>query len=49
MKQWRKAAAKSWLIGKKLKLYDPLVARRILEMQDGLDDVIMELEKIGAL
>jgi len=49
MAQWRKAAAKSWLIGKKLKLYDPGLARRILEAQGGLGDMIAELEKIGAL
>jgi TRAP-type C4-dicarboxylate transport system substrate-binding protein len=49
MKQWRKAAAKSWLIGKKLELYDLKTARRILEAQGGLGDMIAELEKIGAL
>ena len=49
MAQWRKAATKSWLIGKKLKLYDPALARRILEAQGGLGGMIGELEKIGAL
>lgn len=49
MALWRKAAAKSWLVGKKLKLYDRALARRILEAQDGLDLMIGELEKIGAL
>lgn len=46
---WRKAAAKSWLIGAKLKLYDRAVARRILEAQGGLGDMIKELKSIGAL
>lgn len=49
MALWRKAAAKSWLIGKKLKLYDAGLARRILEAQGGLEEMISELENIGAL
>lgn len=49
MAQWRKAASKAWIVGKKLKLYDPSLARRILESQGGLDDMIEELESIGAL
>ncbi len=49
MAQWRKAASKSWLVGKKLKLYDPAMARRILDAQGGLGGMIEELKKIGAL
>lgn len=49
MAQWHKAAAQAWLVGKKLKLYDPALARRILEAQDGTDILIAELERIGAL
>ncbi len=49
MAQWRKAASKAWLVGRKLKLYDPALARRILESQGGLDGMITELESIGAL
>ncbi len=47
--QWRKAAAKAWLIGKRLKLYDPALARRILEAQPDLKDMIEELDTLGAL
>lgn len=49
MAEWQKAATKAWLVGKKLKLYDPGLARRILEAQGGLDGMIKELEGIGAL
>ena len=49
MAEWRKAASKAWLVGKKLKLYDPAMARRILDAQTGLEDFKKELEKIGAL
>ena len=49
MSEWRKAAAKSWLIGSKLKLYDPQLARRIMQAQEGLEGMIEELEAIGAL
>jgi len=49
MGQWRKAATRAWLVGKKLKLYDPAMARRILEAQSGLGDFIKQLEKIGAI
>lgn len=49
MAQWRKASSKAWLIGKKLNLYDPALARRILDSQEGLGDFKKELEKIGAL
>ena len=49
MAQWRAAATKAWLVGKKLKLYDPKLARRILEAQAGLGGMIKQLEKIGAL
>ena len=47
--QWRKAAAKAWLVGQKLKLYDPALARRILDAQEGLDEFRQELTEIGAL
>lgn len=49
MKQWRKTAAQSWLIGKKLNLYDPKLALRVLQAQDGQEEFIAELKKIGAL
>ena len=49
MAEWRKASSKAWLVGKKLKLYDPALARRILEAQSGLDDFIKQLDGIGAL
>ncbi len=49
MAAWRKAASKSWLIGKKLKLYDPKLALRIMKAQGGLDGMISELKKLGAL
>ncbi len=43
------AAARAWLVGKKLKLYEPTLARKILESQSGLDGMIKALEKVGAL
>ena len=46
---WRAAAARSWAIGKQLKLYDPALARRILESQDGTDAFIKQLEALGSL
>ncbi len=49
MAQWRAASTKAWLVGKKLKLYDPALARKILESQSGLDGMIKALEKAGAL
>jgi TRAP-type C4-dicarboxylate transport system substrate-binding protein len=49
MAQWRAASTKAWLVGKKLKLYDPALARRILKAQSGLDGMIAALEKAGAL
>jgi TRAP-type C4-dicarboxylate transport system substrate-binding protein len=49
MSQWHKAAAQAWLVGKKLKLYDPALARRILEAQDGIEALIGELAAIGAI
>ena len=49
MSQWHKAAAQAWLVGKKLKLYDPALARRILEAQDGTEALIGELTAIGAI
>ena len=49
MAEWRKASTKAWLVGKKLKLYDPALAGRILDAQSGLDAFKAELEKNGAL
>ena len=49
MAAWKKSAAQAWLIGKKLNLYDPKLALRILQAQDGQEDFIAELKKIGAL
>jgi TRAP-type C4-dicarboxylate transport system substrate-binding protein len=49
MVQWRNAAAKAWLVGKKLKLYDPAMARRILDAQSGMDGFINQLDQIDAL
>lgn len=49
MAQWRNAAAKAWLVAKKLKLYDPALARRILNAQPDMDGFISQLDKIGAL
>jgi hypothetical protein len=49
MAQWRNAAAKAWLVAKKLKLYDPAMARRILDAQSGMDGFINQLGTIGAL
>ena len=49
MAQWRNASARAWLVAKKLKLYDPAMARRILEAQSGMDDFIKQLEQAGAL
>ena len=49
MVQWRNAAAKAWLVGKKLKLYDPAMARRILDAQSGMGGFINQLDQIDAL
>ncbi len=49
MAQWRNAAAKAWLVAAKLKLYDPALARRILDAQSGMDEFINQLDKSGAL
>ncbi len=49
MAQWRNAAAKAWLVARKLKLYDPAMARRILDAQSGMDGFISQLDKTGAL
>jgi TRAP-type transport system periplasmic protein len=48
LKQWQLASATAWAVGKQLGLYDPLVARRILEAQDGMDEFISALEQAGA-
>jgi TRAP-type C4-dicarboxylate transport system substrate-binding protein len=49
LKQWSKAAAQSWLIAKKLGLYDTKLTRRILEAQPEQKEFLAELTKIGAL
>lgn len=49
MRQWRKSAAAAWLVGRKLDLYDPKLALRILQGQEGQEEFIAELKKIGAL
>ncbi|GAB5469190.1 MAG: hypothetical protein Kilf2KO_22200 [Rhodospirillales bacterium] len=49
MAEWRAAAARSWAVGKQLKLYDPAMARRILETQEGTAAFIEQLEKQGSL
>ncbi len=49
MAQWRQAAAKAWVVSKRMKLYDAALARRVLATQDGLEDFMKELEKLGAL
>lgn len=49
MAQWRQAAAKAWVVSKRMKLYDTALARRVLATQDGLKDFMKELEKLGAL
>lgn len=49
MAAWRKSSAKAWLVGKKLNLYDPKLALRILQAQEGQEEFIAELKKVGAL
>ena len=49
MAQWRQAAAKAWVVSKRMKLYDAALARRVSATQDGLEDFMKELEKLGAL
>ncbi len=49
MTEWRDAAARSWAVGKQLKLYDPALARRILEAQHGTAEFIKQLEALGSL
>lgn len=49
MKQWRMAAAKAWVEAKRLGLYNAALARNILESQEGQEDLIAELERLGAL
>ena len=49
MIEWRAAAARSWALGKQLKLYDPALARRILESQTGTGEFIKQLEAQGSL
>lgn len=49
MNQWRASAAQAWVLGKGMNLYDPALARRILNEQGDMDAFIAELEKAGAL
>lgn len=49
MAQWREASIDAWLLGKKLGLYDPALARRVLEHQAGLEPFVAALERAGAL
>ncbi len=49
MAKWRTAAARSWQVAKQLKLYDPALARRILEAQADSKALVAELEKQGSL
>lgn len=49
MAQWRKSSAQAWLVGKKLNLYEPATAIRILESQDGTQDFVAELKSLNAL
>lgn len=49
MAEWRSAAARSWALGEKLKLYDPALARRILESQEGTEALVKQLEEQGSL
>lgn len=44
---WQTAALQAWSVADGL--YDPALARRILEAQDGTEAVIAELERLGAL
>ena len=47
--EWRNASAKAWLVASKLKLYDPALARRILESQSGTEEFITQLDELGVL
>lgn len=47
--EWRKNAARAWMLGKQLNLYDAGRARRILEAQQGTGAFISQLEELGAL
>lgn len=49
MAQWRRASVDAWVLGKRLGLYDAALARRVLESQDGMDEFIAELDRVGAL
>ena len=49
LEQWRLASAGAWSTGLKYGLYDPAMARRILESQDGTAAFIETLEAAGAL
>ena len=49
MVQWKTNAARSWEVGRQLKLYDPALARKILETQKGTEDFIKQLEAQGSL
>ncbi len=50
--RWRSGARllpKAWVVSKRMKLYDAALACRVLATQDGLEDFMKELEKLGAL
>ena len=49
MAAWRNASVKAWLIAKQLNLYDPGLAQRILDGQDGIDAFKDQLKQAGAL
>ncbi|MDB3935238.1 TRAP transporter substrate-binding protein [Granulosicoccus sp.] len=47
--EWRNASAEAWLVASKLKLYDPALARRILESQSGTEEFVSQLDELGVL
>lgn len=49
MTEWRLAGAEAWVTANDLELYDAALVRRVLEAQDGLEDLIARLEELGAL
>ncbi len=49
LEQWRLASASAWTIGRDLNLYDPAMARRILEAQEDTEAFIETLVGAGAL
>lgn len=49
LEQWRLASAGAWAFGKKLNLYDPALALRILEAQEGTESFVETLKSADAL